>query len=152
MTLKKPTRNLRLSKVVWIKFEDFENICFRLAQEHLKFDQPIPDFITRNPGVLESCLRTPLQKFDNKDLYVSFEDKISILFYLLIKNHPFVNVNKRIAVTTMLAVLYLNGKWIKKKPMKIYLLAKDVSRSDREDMDQQLRNIKEFLTRNVIDR
>ena len=152
MTLKKPTKNSRLSKIVWIKFDDFENLCFRLAQEHLTFDQPIPDFISRSPGTLESCLKTPLQQFNKKDLYETFEDKISILFYLLIKNHPFINGNKRIALTTLLAVLYLNEKWIKKKPKDLYFLAKDVSRSEREDMNQQLRNIKEFLKRNIVDK
>lgn len=152
MILKKPTKNSRLSNIIWIEFNDFENLCFRLAQEHLIFDQPIPDFISRSPGVLESCLKTPLQQFNKKDLYVTFEEKISILFYLLIKNHPFINGNKRIALTTLLAVLYLNGKWIKKKPKDLYFLAKDVSRSEREDMDQQLRNIREFLKRNIVDR
>jgi death-on-curing protein len=152
MTLKKPTKNLQLSNIVWIELDDFESLCFRLAQEHLTFNQPIQDFISRSPGVLESCLKTPLQQFNKKDLYESFEDKISILFYLLIKNHPFINGNKRIALTTLLAVLYLNGKWIKKKPRDLYFLAKDVSRSEREDMDQLLRNIREFLKRNIVDR
>lgn len=66
------------NKVNWIRVEDFENLCFRLAQEHFKFDQPIPAFVTRSPGILESCLKTPLQRFDRKDLYPQFIDKISI--------------------------------------------------------------------------
>jgi hypothetical protein len=32
--------------------------CFSLAQ-HLAFDEPIPDFSSRYPNILESCLAVP---------------------------------------------------------------------------------------------
>jgi len=35
-----------------------------------------------------------------------------MLFYLLIKDHPFQNGNKRIAVTTLIVFLLKNEKWL----------------------------------------
>ena len=55
---------------------------------------------------------TRFQSFSGKDLYPTLATKASILFYLMIKNHPFQNGNKRIAITTLLTFLYENGKWI----------------------------------------
>ncbi|MFH1855374.1 MAG: GIY-YIG nuclease family protein [bacterium] len=54
--------------------------------------QAIPAFETRFPKVLESCLSAPFQTYNRKDLYPTLEDKAAILFYLLIKNHPFQNL------------------------------------------------------------
>jgi prophage maintenance system killer protein len=81
-----------------ISISDVEYLAFRLAKEHLSFDEPIPDFSTRFPNMLESCVVAPFQKFSGKDLYPSLVAKTSILFYLMIKNHPFQNGNKRITI------------------------------------------------------
>ncbi len=66
-----------------------EYIAFKIAQEKFVFNEPIPEFRTRFPNILESCLAAPLQTFDRKDLYRSFFDKVSILFYLMIKKSSF---------------------------------------------------------------
>jgi prophage maintenance system killer protein len=138
--------DLPSNKINWIEVKDFENLCFRLAQDHLIFDQPIPAFVTRNPGILESCLRTPLQRFDGKDLYPSFINKLSILLYLMIKNHPFQNGNKRIAITSLFVVLFLNNLWLSADP---YKLAINVSASDRKDKDKVIRKISRFISKNI---
>jgi death-on-curing protein len=137
------------SKVNWIRVEDFESLCFRLAQEHFNFDQPIPTFVTRSPGTLESCLKTPLQRFDQKDLYPKFIDKISILFYLMIKNHPFRNGNKRIAVASLFVVLYLNNLWLSTKPLSLRDLAEYVSASSREDRERVMKKISNFISKYI---
>lgn len=72
--------------------KEVEYIAFRLARARLLFDEPIPDFSTRFPGILESCLATPFQTFSGKSLYPTVIGKASILFYLMIKNHPFQNL------------------------------------------------------------
>src|SRR3990170_613530 len=137
MSTRKPTSDSPSGKLQWIRIKDFENLCFDLARELLTFNQPIPDFITRSPGVLESCLESPLQIFDGNELYPSLEDKLATLFYLLIKNHPFQNGNKRIAVTTMFVTLALNEMWLKANPYKLYLLALEVSSSERTEKKSQ---------------
>ena len=51
-----------------ITVQEVEFLAFRLAREHLSFDEPIPDFSTRFPNALESCLVTPFMKFSGKSL------------------------------------------------------------------------------------
>ena len=49
--------------------KEVEYLAFRLAQELLVYDEPIPDFSSRFPNILESCVATPFQKFSRKSLY-----------------------------------------------------------------------------------
>jgi prophage maintenance system killer protein len=86
-----------------LSVKEVEYIAFRLAQECLSFNEPIPDFSTRYPNVLESCLAAPFQGFSGKSFYAGLMQKAGILFYLMIKNHPFQNGNKRIAFTMWIA-------------------------------------------------
>ena len=69
-----------------LSIADVEFIAFRLAKELMVYDEPIPDFGTRFPDILESCLLAPFQKFEKKSLYQGMIGKASILFYLIIKN------------------------------------------------------------------
>ncbi len=112
-----------------LTIEQVRCLAHRLAQEKLQWDEPIPNFDTRFIGKLESCLKTPLQSFGNKSLYPRLEDKAAILFYLLIKNHPFQNGNKRIAVTSLLTFLWLNSKWLHILPEDLYQIAVWVAES-----------------------
>ena len=84
-----------------VTVREIEYMAIRLAKELLSFNEPIPDFSTRYPNILESCLAAPFQRFSGKYLYSSLISKASVLFYLMIKNHPFQNGNKRIAMTTL---------------------------------------------------
>lgn len=51
---------------------------------------------------LSSSLSTIMQSFDGKDLYPSVEEKAANLLYFLVKNHSFVDGNKRIAAAVFL--------------------------------------------------
>src|SRR3989338_4902995 len=95
-----------------ITVKEVEYIAFRLAQELMSFNEPIPGFSTRFPNLLESCLAAPFQSFSGKSPYPGLLSKASVLFYLMIKNHPFQNGNKRIAMTTLLVFLHKNKRWI----------------------------------------
>lgn len=68
-----------------ITVKEVEHITFVMAQELLSFDEPIPNFSTRPPNILESCLATPFQTFGRKFLYPSFLTRASMLFYFMIK-------------------------------------------------------------------
>lgn len=59
----------------------------------------------RDKNLLESALKRPFQTFDNKDLYDSPIEKSAAIFESLIKNHPFVDGNKRIAYVLMRVIL-----------------------------------------------
>lgn len=55
-----------------------------------------------------STLATIYQTFDGKELYPSLEEKAANLLYLAIKNHSFVDGNKRIAASLFLMFLTKN--------------------------------------------
>lgn len=133
-----------------ISVADVEYLAFRLAREHLSFNEPIPDFSTRYPHMLESCLVTPFQAFSGKDLYPSLVAKASILFYLMIKNHPFQNGNKRIAITTVLVFLHRNGKWLRIDPHQLYLFTKWVAQSPPEVKEQVVDAIQAFIRKHIV--
>ena len=134
-----------------ITVADVEYLAFRLAKEHLSFDEPIPDFSTRFPNVLESCVVTPFQGFSGKALYPSLVAKASILFYLMIKNHPFQNGNKRIAITTLLTFLIGNGKWLEADSQELYNFTVWVAQSPAEFKDQVVAAIQKFIRGHLTD-
>ncbi len=125
--------------------KEVEYIAFRLAQEHLIFSEPIPDFSTRYPHVLESCLASPFQSFTGKSFYQGLIDKAAILFYLMNKNHPFQNGNKRIAMTTLLVFLYKNKKWIRVDTQELYNFTLWVAQSPAKLKAETLQAIQKFL-------
>lgn len=51
---------------------------------------------------LHSSLNAVMQSFDGKDVYPSVEEKAAHLLYFLVKNHSFVDGNKRIAAALFL--------------------------------------------------
>ena len=122
-----------------------ERIAFKVAQERFEYNEPIPEFKTRFPNILESCLAAPLQTFGGKNLYPTFYDKTAILFYLMIKNHPFQNGNKRIAITTLMYALYKNNLWLKVSNQQLYNFAVWVAESPRDAKDEMLRYIAKFI-------
>jgi len=56
-----------------------------------------------------SSLDTICQTFDGKDLYPSIEEKAAHLLYFIVKNHSFVDGNKRIAAAIFTWFLERNG-------------------------------------------
>lgn len=134
-----------------ITIAQVEEIAHRMARIQMDWDEPIPDFGTRYPGKLESCLVQAFQTYNRRDLYPSLIDKASVTFYLMIKNHPFLNGNKRMAVTTVITFLLINGKWLKIENEQLYNLAVWVAKSDPQGMDGVILAIKNILNRNLVD-
>ena len=65
----------------------------------LKFNNESSLFaLERNKG-LKEIIGTIYNTFDGKDLYSTIEEKASNFLYLIIKNHVFIDGNKRIAAT-----------------------------------------------------
>ncbi len=63
----------------------------------------------RDEGLLESALETPFQSFGETDVYPSIQQKGARLSFGLIKNHAFIDGNKRIGTHAMLVFLSVNG-------------------------------------------
>jgi len=127
-----------------------ENVAHYLACEMFNYSEPIPDFITRFPHKLESCLNTPFQKWSGRSLYAGVVGKGTVLFYFMIKNHPFQNGNKRIAVMTLLYFLYRNDKWLKVTNDELYEFAREVAKSDPIDREAVVKHIRFFIRTNMI--
>lgn len=130
---------------------EVEYLSFRLARETMSYNEPIPPFATRYQNVLESCLATPFQTFGGKSLYPSFLAKGSILFYLLIKNHPFQNGNKRIAMTTLFTFLHKNKKWLKVDTQELYNFAVWVASSPPKLKADTVRAVATFLKAHLVE-
>ncbi|RLD18022.1 MAG: hypothetical protein DRI36_02505 [Caldiserica bacterium] len=133
-----------------ITVKEVEFIAFRLAREFLTFNEPIPDFSTRFPNVLESCLAIPFQSFMKRTPYPDLISKASILFYLMIKNHPFQNGNKRIAMTTLFVFLYKNKKWLRVDTQELYNFTMWVAQSPPKFKEEVVNAIKKFIRSYII--
>ena len=97
-TLLKPKGNNSKKQ---IKYED----CLDVINK-LRFNQESNLFaIERNNG-LEAIINNIYQTFDNNDVYKSIEEKASNFLYMIVKNHVFIDGNKRIAAT--LFIYFLN--------------------------------------------
>ena len=64
----------------------------------------------RDIGLLEMAVNSPFASFGGEDLYKTVEEKGQQLCNSLIRNHLFLDDNKRIGILTMLVFFDLNGK------------------------------------------
>ncbi|MDR0486601.1 MAG: Fic family protein, partial [Elusimicrobiota bacterium] len=64
---------------------------------------------------LKSILGAIYQTFGKEDVYPTVEEKAANLLYLIVKNHPFTDGNKRIAAALFLYFLYKNKALKSKK-------------------------------------
>lgn len=124
---------------------EVEATSHALAKRLMSWDEPIPAFATRRPNILEGILIAPMQSFAKKPLYPGMVSKASILFYLMIKDHPFINGNKRIAVTTLLVFLDKNDYWITVDPVELYNFAKWVAESNPKLKAETVKAVETFI-------
>lgn len=97
-TLEKPKGS---SSEKQIKYDD----CIKIINK-LRFNEESDIFaIERNKG-LEAIIGNIYQTFDGVDVYKSVEEKAANFLYMIVKNHVFVDGNKRIAAT--LFIYFLN--------------------------------------------
>ena len=66
-------------------------------------------FGSEKDGSFKSSIGQIYQTFDGTELYPSVEEKAAMLLYLVVKNHSFVDGNKRIAATLFLWFMQNNG-------------------------------------------
>ena len=109
-TLLKPKGNNSQKR---IKYSE----CLKIINK-LRFNEESDIFaIERNKG-LEAIIGNIYQTFDNNDVYQSIEEKASNFLYMIVKNHVFIDGNKRIAATLFIYflnfydILYKDGKQV----------------------------------------
>ncbi len=133
-----------------ISLTEIEYLSYKLAKEFMSYNEPIPDFGSRFPNVLESCVLSPFQRFESKILYKGLIGKASTLFYLMIKNHPFQNGNKRIAMTTLFVFLHKNKKWLKVDTKELYNFAVWVAGSNPKVKEETVSAIQKFIKTYIV--
>ena len=101
-TISKPKGNIINKRITYEE-------CLTIIKD-LKFNEDSSLFaIERNKG-LESIINTIYQTYDSKELYPTLEEKVSNFLYLLVKNHVFIDGNKRIAATLFIYFLNMHNK------------------------------------------
>lgn len=138
-------------KLKQLTIKDVEYTAHRLATETMLWSELIPDFSTRYTNALERCVGAPFQTFGGRQLYPGLIRKASILFYLMIKNHPFQNGNKRIAMTTLFIFLSRNGKWLRVDTQELYNFARWVAESNAKLKNDTVRAVETFLSNYITD-
>jgi death-on-curing protein len=63
----------------------------------------------RDVGLLQSAIAKPMATFGGEDLYSDIFQKAAALMESLIKNHPFIDGNKRTAISSTGIFLRING-------------------------------------------
>jgi death-on-curing protein len=63
----------------------------------------------RDLGAIESAVAQPRMSFGGDDLYPGVVEKAAALCFSLVKNHPFVDGNKRVGHAALETFLVLNG-------------------------------------------
>lgn len=93
ITKPKGTKNVKK-----VTYEDCMNIISKL-----KFNSESDLFaVERNEG-LKAIIGTIYQSFAGQDLYPTIQEKAANFLYLIIKNHTFIDGNKRIAATLFIS-------------------------------------------------
>lgn len=93
------------------------------------------DLGLRDLAVLESAVAQPRMTFGGNDLYPSLVEKAAALCLSPVKNHPFVDGNRRVGHAAMETLLILNGFAIdastdQQEQLVLALAAGQLSRED----------------------
>ncbi len=82
-----------------------------------------------NLGLLESAVYRPKTAFDSVEKYKTVFEKAASLAYSLIKNHAFVDGNKRTSMVSAIVFLELNGCEVRIIDEELVKLAMDIASS-----------------------
>ena len=82
--------------------------CMKLIHNTM-FENKGDLFSIERDDSFRSSISTIYQSFGGVDLYPTLEDKASALLYFIVKNHSFIDGNKRIGATTFLYFLEKNN-------------------------------------------
>ena len=83
----------------------------------------------RDNALLDSAINTPFQTYDSEELYPTLLDKASRLCFGLVKNHPFVDGNKRIGTHA------INGVELEYSDTELINLILSVAAGTQSDSD-----------------
>lgn len=96
----------------------------------------------RDEGLLESAVLAPFQEFAGVAKYNTLVEKAARLGFGIIKNHPFLDGNKRTGTHAMLTMLSLNGNELEytQKELIAIILAVAAGETDYDGLLEWLYN------------
>lgn len=103
--------------------------------------------IEREKNSLKSIFKNVMQSFDNVDLYKTIEEKAANLFYFIVKDHPFIDGNKRCGAYVFIWYLDKNNILNKNKinPETLTALTLFIAESNPTDKNRVIGLILQLL-------
>ena len=135
-----------------LQYNDCVKIISKLKKELMAKKEASELFGQKRDESFEGIIKGLYQTFDKKEIYPIIEDKASHLLYLIIKDHPFLDGNKRTAAFLFVYFLDKSNYLFKKSDERkindnaLVALALLVAESDPKDKDVMIKIIKNLLT------
>ncbi len=89
-----------------INYDDAKTVIQRMKEELITKKEATELFGQENGEKFEAIIGNIYQTFGGTDLYPSLEEKAAHLLYFIIKDHPFIDGNKRVG--SIMFIYYLN--------------------------------------------
>ncbi|MGA8891801.1 MAG: type II toxin-antitoxin system death-on-curing family toxin [Anaeromyxobacteraceae bacterium] len=99
----------------------------------------------RDLGLLESAIGSPRATFGGAFLHGTVPEMAGAYLFHLVRNHPFVDGNKRTGLATAIAFLGLNGLWLEADPDDLTELVLGVARGNVSRAE-----VSEFIRRAAV--
>jgi prophage maintenance system killer protein/prophage antirepressor-like protein len=97
-------------KKISLKAEELFSAILEFKSELVKKSEATDIFaLERSVGYIEGIIGNVMQSFGGKELYSSLEEKAAHLLYFMVKNHPFVDGNKRCGAFSFVWFLKKSG-------------------------------------------
>jgi death-on-curing protein len=100
----------------------------------------------RDESALESAVNRPYQTFDGEELYKTSIEKAAAIIESIVKNHPFIDGNKRTGYVSMRILLRKDQKDIKAEEEEKYEFVMKIAAGESE-FDE----IKKWIEEKIID-
>ena len=142
-------KGLNKRKAKYPVLADYQSVIYSMRSE---FESGV--FGKEKDGSFESAISQIGKGFDEEDFYPTLEEKAATLLYLIVKNHGFVDGNKRIAAACFLLFLQHNELLHNSEGMPIIsndalaTLTLFIASSKPEEMDTVKKLVISVLNRN----
>lgn len=134
-----------------LRYEDCVKIIVQLKKELIVKKEAGDLFGQERGGGFEGIIKGLCQTFAKKELYPTIEDKASHLLYLIIKDHPFSDGNKRSAAFLFVYFLDKSSYLFKKSGERkindnaLAALALLIAESDPKEKEMMIKIIKNLI-------
>lgn len=136
-----------------LKYEKVQNIIAELKKELIAKKEAGDLFGNERGGELEGIVKTIYQTFGGKELYYSVEEKAAHILYLIIKDHPLSDGNKRTASFLFVYFLDKNNYLYRKNGEKkindnaLVALALLIAESDPKEKDMLIKIVVNLIAK-----